>query len=122
MKNAVVKWMPFLVMVIVTVAGPGLSQAYAQQSSGTPFDLTSAKAETTNIVKFLLGALMSILGVAGCATIVHGLMAARKKGEWGEFLGGVAMAVIAFVAFVGFLKMGNISANPSSLMNDFQIK
>jgi type IV secretory pathway VirB2 component (pilin) len=121
MKNAVVKWMPYLVIVIVALAGPGMSHAYAQ-SNGTPFDLTSARQETSNIVKFLLGALMSILAVAGCATIIHGLMAARKKGEWGEFLGGVAMAVIAFVAFVGFLKMGNISANPSSLMNDFQIK
>jgi uncharacterized membrane protein YcjF (UPF0283 family) len=113
--------MPFLLLVLVVLAGPGISQAQAQ-STGTPFDLTSAQRETSNIVRFLIGALMMILGVAGCATIVHGLVTARKKGEWGEFLGGVAMAVIAFIAFVGFLKMGNISADPSRIMTDFQIK
>ena len=120
MKNAVTRWLPFLVIAFAILAGPGMSHAYAQQ--GAPFDLTSARQETTNIVKFLLGALMSILAVAGCATIVHGLVTARKKGEWGEFLGGVAMAVIAFIAFVGFLKMGNVSADPSRIMTDFQIK
>jgi hypothetical protein len=119
MQNAVLRWFPFLVLVLVTLAGPGMSQAYAQSA---PFDLTSAQRETSNVVRFLIGALMMILGVAGCATIVHGLVTARKKGEWGEFLGGVAMAVIAFIAFVGFLKMGNISADPSKIMTDFQIK
>lgn len=111
--------MPFVVLVLAVVTQGSL--AYASPD-GTPFDLTGARQETTNIVKFLLGALMSILAVAGCATIVHGLTTARKKGEWGEFLSGVAMAVIAFIAFVGFLKMGNISADPSRIMTDFQIK
>lgn len=121
MKHAAVRWAPFLAIALLVLVGPGMGEANAQ-SSGTPFDLTSAQRETTNIVKFLIGALMSILGVAGCATIVHGLVTARKKGEWGEFLGGVAMAVIAFIAFIGFLKMGNISADPSKIMTDFQIK
>jgi hypothetical protein len=119
MKNAAVKWMPVLALAFLVLVGPGMSHAHAQ---GAPFDLTSAQRETSNIVKFLIGALMMILGVAGSATIVHGLVTARKKGEWGEFLGGVAMAVIAFIAFVGFLKMGNISADPSKIMQDFQIK
>jgi hypothetical protein len=113
--------MPSLAILLLFLAGSAMSDVHAQ-SAGTPFDLTSAQRETTNIVRFLIGALMSILGVAGCASIVHGLVVARKKGEWGEFLGGVAMAVIAFIAFIGFLKMGNISADPSKIMADFQIK
>jgi len=116
MKNVLVKFLPFLVVVFVALAGPGISHAYAQSG---PFDLTSAKQETSNIVKFLIGALMAILGVAGGSAIVHGLVTARRKGEWGEFLGGVAMAVIAFIAFVGFLKMGKMSADP---MNDTTIQ
>jgi len=118
MKTVIMRWMPFLVVVVAFLAGPGVSYAFAQQ--GTPFDMTTAKAETMNIARFLLGALMMILAVAGAATIVHGLVAARKKGEWGEFLGGVAMAIIAFVAFVGFLKMGNHDA--ARIMTEFQIK
>ena len=121
MKHLAVRWMPSVAVLILVLAGVGMSHAQAQ-STGTPFDLTGAQRETTNVTRFLLGAIMSILGVAGGATIVHGLVVARKKGDWGEFLGGVAMAMIAFVAFVGFLKMGNISADPSKIMNDFQIK
>ncbi len=118
MKTQMVRWMPLLVVAVAFLAGPGVSQAFAQQ--GTPFDMTTAKSETMNIVRFLIGALMAILAVAGAATIVHGLVVARKKGEWGEFLGGVAMAIIAFVAFVGFLKMGNHDA--ARIMTEFQIK
>lgn len=119
MKRMAIRWMPSLVILLLVLAGVGMSQAHAQS---TPFDLTGAQRETTNVTRFLLGAIMSILGVAGGATIVHGLVIARKKGDWGEFLGGVAMAMIAFVAFVGFLKMGNIAADPTKIMQDFQIK
>lgn len=121
MKNRVARWIPILALVLVALVGPGVSEAFAQAQT-TPFDLTSARLETQNMVRFLIGALMSILGVAGGATIVHGLVVARRRGEWGEFLGGVAMAVIAFVAFIAFLKMGNISADPSLIMRDFSVR
>ena len=88
--------------------------------SAQSFDLTKVQQDGVGIGKTLLGLIMIALTVVGAAEIVRGLAEARQKGGWGHFLWGVAMVMIAFFAFIAFLKMGG--HNAEQITQQFQIR
>jgi uncharacterized membrane protein HdeD (DUF308 family) len=109
------RWWPVVLGTLMFSLGLAGTEVWAQS-----FDLSQVQRDGIGIGRTILGLILVALTVVGGAEIVRGLAEARQKGGWGHFLWGVAMVMISFFAFIGFLKMGGHSAE--SISRDFQIK